>query len=51
MSLVYYIVKGTRILADAIVEDAALGSPIEEIAENYPTLPVEKIRKRLALAH
>jgi uncharacterized protein (DUF433 family) len=45
------IVKGTRILADAIVEDAALGSPIEEIAENYPTLPVEKIRKLLAFAH
>jgi uncharacterized protein (DUF433 family) len=49
--LVYYIVKGTRILADAIVEDAALGSPIEEIAENYATLPVEKIRKLLAFAH
>jgi uncharacterized protein (DUF433 family) len=44
-------VKGTRILADAIVEDAALGSPVEEIAENYPSVPVEKIRKLLALAH
>ena len=45
------VVKGTRILADQIVEEDALGSPVEEIAENYPSLPVEKIRKLLAFAH
>ena len=45
------VVKGTRILADQIVEDAALGSPVEEIAENYPSLPIETIRKLLAFAH
>ena len=45
------VIKGTRILADQIVEDAALGSPIEEIAENYPSLSVESIRKLLAFAH
>ena len=44
------VVKGTRILADSIIEDAALGSPVEEIAENYPSLPIEKIRKLIALA-
>ena len=45
------VVKGTRILADQILEDAELGSPVEEIAENYPSLSVEKIRKLLAFAH
>jgi uncharacterized protein (DUF433 family) len=45
------IVKGTRILADQIVEEAELGSPVEEIAENYPSLTVEKIAKLLAFAH
>jgi uncharacterized protein (DUF433 family) len=45
------VVKGTRILADQIVEEDVLGSPFEEIAENYPSLPIEKIRKLLAFAH
>ena len=45
------VVKGTRILADQIVEDAELGSPVEEIAENYPSLPIEKIKRLLAFAH
>jgi uncharacterized protein (DUF433 family) len=45
------VVKGTRILADQIVEEAELGSPVEEIAENYPSLTVAKIRKLLAFAH
>jgi len=45
------VVKGTRILADQIVEDAELGSPVEEIAENYPSLSIEKIKKLLAFAH
>ena len=45
------VVKGTRILADQIVEDAELGSPVEEIAENYPSLSSEKIKKLLAFAH
>ena len=45
------VAKGTRILADSIIEDAALGSPVEEIAENYPSLPIEKIRKLIAHAN
>jgi uncharacterized protein (DUF433 family) len=45
------VVKGTRILADSIIEDAVLGSPVEEIAENYPSLPIEKIRKLIAYAN
>ena len=45
------VVKGTRVLADQIVQDAALGSPLEEIAENYPSVSMEKIRELLAFAH
>src|SRR5216683_4018645 len=39
------IVRGTRILADTIVQDAELGSPLEEIHENYPDLPVAAIQQ------
>jgi len=45
------IVKGTRILADAIVEDRELGSSIEEIHENYPSLSANTIRQLIAFAH
>lgn len=42
--------RGTRILADTIVEDYELGSPIKEIAENYPALTTESIRALLSFA-
>ena len=45
------IVKGTRILADTIVEDFQLGSPVEEIHENYPALTIGGIKKLIAFAH
>ena len=44
------IVRGTRILADTIVQDAELGSPVEEIHENYPDLPVTDIKRLIAFA-
>ena len=44
------IVRGTRILADTIVEDHDLGSPIEEIRENYPALSIDSIRQLLSFA-
>ncbi len=44
------IVRGTRILADSIVEDFEMGSPIEEIAENYPSLSLDAIRALLSFA-
>lgn len=44
------VVKGTRILADQIVEEAALGSPVQEIAENYPSLSADTIKQLLAFA-
>lgn len=45
------IVRGTRILADTIVEDAELGSPLEEIHENYPDLSLSNIRQLITFAH
>jgi uncharacterized protein (DUF433 family) len=44
------IVRGTRILADTIVQDAELGSPLEEIQENYPDLSLAVIRQLVSFA-
>jgi uncharacterized protein (DUF433 family) len=45
------IVRGTRILADTIVQDAELGSPLEEIHENYPDLSLAVIQQLISFAH
>jgi uncharacterized protein (DUF433 family) len=45
------IVRGTRILADTIVQDAELGSPLEEIHENYPDLSIMAIQRLISFAH
>ena len=45
------VVRGTRILADTIVEDAEPGSPLEEIHENYPDLSPTDIRQLITFAH
>lgn len=45
------VVRGTRILADTIIEDYELGAPLEEIHESFPSLPIDTIRKLLAFAH
>jgi uncharacterized protein (DUF433 family) len=42
------IVRGTRILADTIVQDAELGSSLEEIHENYPDLSLTAIQHLIA---
>ena len=44
------VIKGTRVLADQVVEEAELGRSIDEIAENYPSLTLEKVRQLLAYA-
>ena len=44
------VVRGTRILADTIVQDAELGSPLEEIHENYPDLSVTLIQQLISFA-
>jgi uncharacterized protein (DUF433 family) len=45
------IVRGTRILADTIIQDAELGSSLEEIHENYPDLPMTAIQQLISFAH
>jgi uncharacterized protein (DUF433 family) len=45
------LVRGTRILADTIVQDAELGSSLKEIHENYPDLPIGTIRRLISFAH
>ncbi len=44
------VVRGTRILADTIVQDYELGSPLEEIHENYPDLSMATIQSLIAFA-
>jgi uncharacterized protein (DUF433 family) len=45
------LLKGTRLPVDAIISNYEAGSPIEEIAENYPSASVEVIKTLLAYAH
>ena len=44
------IVRGTRIMADTIIQDAELGSTLEEIHENYPDLSVSAIQRLISFA-
>jgi uncharacterized protein (DUF433 family) len=44
-------VRGTRILADTIVQDAELGSPLQEIQQNYPDLSIATIERLISFAH
>jgi len=44
------IVRGTRIMADTIVQDAELGSTLDEIHENYPDLWVSAIHRLISIA-
>ena len=44
------LVKGTRIPAQQIVEESELGSPVEEIAENYPSITRDQITALLVYA-
>jgi len=45
------VVRGTRIIADTIVQDAELGSPLREIHENYPDLSLTTIQDLISFAH
>ena len=44
-------VAGTRIFPETIVGDFDLGSPLEEIQENYPTLSLDTIKGLIEFAH
>ena len=45
------IVRGTRILPDAIVGSYELGETIEELREGFPSLSVDQIKRLLEFAH
>ena len=44
------IVRGTRILPDAIVGSYELGETIEELCEGFPSLSVEQIKRLIEFA-
>jgi uncharacterized protein (DUF433 family) len=45
------VIKGTRIEPETIVDSFELGSSVEEIHEDFPTVPVDIIQKLLLFAH
>jgi len=45
------IVRGTRILPDAIVDSYDLGETIEELREGFPSLSVSQIKRLIEFAH
>ena len=45
------VVRGTRILPDAIVGSYDLGETIEELHQGFPTLTVVQIRRLIEFAH
>jgi uncharacterized protein (DUF433 family) len=44
-------IRGTRIEPDGLVTDFEMGSTVEEIHENFPTVPVQTIERLVAYAH
>jgi uncharacterized protein (DUF433 family) len=44
------LIKGTRIPVEQIVEESELGSPLDEIAENYPSITRDQVKAILAYA-
>jgi uncharacterized protein (DUF433 family) len=45
------IVRGTRILPDAVVNSYDLGATLEEIREDYPGLTIPQIQRLIEFAH
>ena len=45
------IVRGTRILPDAIVGSYELGETIEELREGFPSLSIDQIKRLIEFAH
>ena len=45
------IVRGTRILPDAIVNSYDLGEDIENTHEDYPSLTISQIKRLIEFAH
>ena len=45
------VVRGTRIMPDAIVGSYDLGETIDELREGFPSLPVSQIERLIEFAH
>lgn len=45
------VVRGTRILPDAIVDSYDLGESIDELREGFPSLSVSQIERLIEFAH
>jgi uncharacterized protein (DUF433 family) len=45
------VVRGTRILPDAIVDSYDLGETIEELRDGFPSLSVSQIQRLIEFAH
>ena len=45
------VVRGTRILPDAIVGSYDLGETIDELREGFPSLSVDQIKRLIDFAH
>ena len=45
------VVRGTRIMPDAIVGSYDLGETIEELREGFPTLSASQIQRLIEFAH
>ena len=45
------IVRGTRILPDAIVDSYDLGETIDELREGFPSMSVSQIERLIEFAH
>jgi uncharacterized protein (DUF433 family) len=45
------VVRGTRVMPDAIVNSYDLGDSIDEIHEGFPTLSVAQIKRLIEFAH
>ena len=45
------VIKGTRIEPETIADSFELGSSVQEIHEDFPTVPIDTIRKLLVFAH
>lgn len=45
------VVRGTRILPDAIVDSYDLGETIDELREGFPSLSVAQIERLIEFAH
>ena len=45
------VIEGTRIEPETIVDSFEFGSSIEEIHEDFPTVPIDTIKNLLVFAH